>query len=105
LAPSPIANVIQCGLCFYIILTTSAFYLGDILQAITAVDEVANFKNYLLSLSLDIILKSDSPDTIVADFLNPSEFIYSFLDSAIYYKQSVLVAPSITYSSILSFSN
>jgi hypothetical protein len=82
-APSPIANVIAWGLCFYINLTTSDFCLGDILHAITAYDDVASFKNYLVSLSLAIILNNDSPDITVADLRMPSELICIFLESAI----------------------
>jgi hypothetical protein len=64
-------------------LTISAFYFGDILQAIKTALEQASFKNYFVILSLDMILKRDSPETTVAEVLNPSELIYILRESAI----------------------
>lgn len=83
----------------------SAFCLGDILQAISTCDEHASFKNYCTILLLLVILNSDSPETTVADFLNPSELICIFLLSAIWDNTSLLVIASMIYSSILSFNN
>ena len=69
LAPSPIARVITPGLLAIINLTMSAFYFGDIRHAIRTEEEHANFKNYLVILWELIILKRDSPETTVPDFL------------------------------------
>jgi hypothetical protein len=53
----------------------SAFYFGDILQAIRTALEQASLRNCFVILSLDMILKRDSPLTTVPDWRSPSELI------------------------------
>ena len=77
------ARVTESGLDSLIILTISAFYLGDILQAINTELEQDSLINCYFILSFAIILNNDSPATTVAEFLIPSELIYIFLLSAI----------------------
>lgn len=82
-APSPIARVVTCGFSLIIRRTISAFYLGDIRQAISTEEEQATLRNYLVIRLLLIISKRDSPDTTVADVLKPSDIICLILLSAI----------------------
>ena len=63
------ASVITPGLLAIINLTISAFYLGDIRHAMSTEEEHASFKNYFVILWELIILKRDSPETTVPDFL------------------------------------
>lgn len=67
-APSPIAKVTFLGNLFLIILTISAFYYGDTLQANTTSTLSEQLKNIsLIYSSLSIMLK-DAPATIIAYF-------------------------------------
>lgn len=68
-APSPIAKVVLCGNLFFIILTISAFYLGDTLHANTTSTESEASKNISLIYSSESINKSDAPATMIAYFL------------------------------------
>lgn len=72
LAPSPIAKVVLSGLDALTILTISAFYFGDTLQARTTLAALANSKNSSLTLSFLHILMSASPLTMTPFSLTSS---------------------------------
>ena len=68
LAPSPIARVTFLGNLFLIILTISAFYYGDTLQANTTSTLSEQFKKVSLISSYLSITLNDTPATIIAYF-------------------------------------
>ena len=68
-APSPIASVVSSLFLALTIVTTSAFYLGDTLQAITTLAAYASSKNSSLTILFLHILSNESPDTITAFYL------------------------------------
>jgi len=65
-APSPIERVVDPGFFPLTIVTISAFYFGETLQAITTLASRARSKNSSLTLSFLAILIRESPATTTA---------------------------------------
>jgi hypothetical protein len=65
-APSPMARVVAVFTFYLTIETTSAFYLGLTLHAITTLAFKANSRNSSYTLEFLVIFIKDSPDTITA---------------------------------------